>query len=87
MTTNFNVLLIQQDLSDARSREILAQVAYLQSVANYHRAVGDILEVRGIAVQTPEEFNLPRSSWENVDWLRYDNWSRRNDADDESGTN
>lgn len=87
MTTNFNVLLIQQDLSDARSREILAQVAYLQSVANYHRAVGDILEVRGIAVQTPEEFSLPRSRWENVNWLRYDNYFGRDDTDDDAGTN
>lgn len=87
MTTNFNVLLIQQDLSDARSREILAQVAYLQSIANYHRAVGDILEIRGIALQTPEEFSLPRSKWEDKGWLRYDNYSKRSDSRYDLGTN
>ena len=45
MTTNFQVLQIQQQLSDSRVRELQALVGYNQAVANYHRQVGDILEV------------------------------------------
>ncbi len=86
MTTNFNVLLIQQDLSDSRSREILAQVAYLKSVANYHRAVGDILEANGIFVEAPERFELPRSRFEDKSWLRYDNYRRGGDLNNGAGT-
>ncbi|HSN69257.1 MAG TPA: TolC family protein [Thermoanaerobaculia bacterium] len=77
MSTNFDVLRVQQALSDARSREILAVVAYNKAVATYHRAVGDLLQVRGIAVneRIPEEFDMPRSPLEKIDWLNYRNWA------------
>lgn len=75
MTTNFNVLEVQQQLSDARSREIAALVSYNVAVAEYHRAVGDLLEVRNIAVQEPEHFDLPRSRYEDVKWLNFSHYS------------
>ena len=53
MTTNFQVLTIQQQLSDARVRELQAQVGYAEALANYHRQVGDILDVHNIAVEEP----------------------------------
>jgi outer membrane protein len=77
LTTNFNVLQIQQELSDARSREIAALVAYNKAVANYHRAVGDLLEVRNISVQEPERFTIPRDSLEDVRWLNFDSPARK----------
>jgi len=77
MTTNFNVLLIQQELSDARSRELAALVRYNQAVAEYHRAVGDLLEVRNIAVEEPEQFDLPRDRFEDVKWLNYGHYADR----------
>jgi HAE1 family hydrophobic/amphiphilic exporter-1 len=76
MTTNFNVLTIQQELSDARSREIAALVAYNQAVADYHRAVGDLLEARGIVVEEPEHFDMPSSKYENRNWMNYSGWSK-----------
>lgn len=71
LSTNFQVLEIQQDLTEARSREIAALVAYNKAIANYHRAVGDLLEVRNIAIEEPEKFNIPRGDFEDVDWLNY----------------
>jgi hypothetical protein len=73
MTTNFQVLTIQQRLSDARIRELNALVAYNQAVARYHRAVGDILEVRGIALDVPELPEEPRifSTLDRYNWLNY----------------
>lgn len=68
LTTNFNVLLIQQQLSDARRRELQAIVFYEKAVANYHRAVGDILDVRNITIDEPE-FNAPPSSLERFRFL------------------
>ena len=53
MTTNFQVLQIQQQLSDARVRELQALVGYNKAVAAYHRAVGDLLDVRNISVDEP----------------------------------
>jgi outer membrane protein len=73
MTTNFQVLTIQQRLSDARIRELNALIGYNQAVARYHRAVGDVLEVRGITVDVPEVPEEPRifSSLDRYNWLNY----------------
>ncbi|HYS54800.1 MAG TPA: TolC family protein [Thermoanaerobaculia bacterium] len=72
MTTNFQVLQIQQQLSDSRAREILALVAYNKSVAAYHRAVGDLLDVANIKVEEPkiEEPNTFRV-FDRYNWLNY----------------
>ena len=73
MTTNFQVLQIQQQLSDARVRELQALVGYNQAVAAYHREVGDILEVRGIVTEEPEPVSEPRvfSFLDRYNWLNY----------------
>jgi HAE1 family hydrophobic/amphiphilic exporter-1 len=73
MTTNFQVLTIQQRLSDARIRELNALIGYNQAVARYHRAVGDVLEVRGITVDVPEvpKEPSPFSSLDRYNWLNY----------------
>lgn len=54
MTTNFQVLQIQQQLSDSRARELQALVNYNKSIAEYHRAVGDLLEARSISIDEPK---------------------------------
>jgi outer membrane protein len=61
MTTNFQVLQVQQQLSDARARELQALVGYNKALAAYHRAVGDLLDIRNIHVEEPaiEEPKLP----------------------------
>jgi outer membrane protein len=73
MTTNFQVLTIQQRLSDARIRELNALIGYNQAVARYHRAVGDVLEIRGITVDVPEvpAEPTPFSSLDRYNWLNY----------------
>ncbi|HVT03495.1 MAG TPA: TolC family protein [Thermoanaerobaculia bacterium] len=82
MTTNFNVLLIQQQLSDARSLEISALAAYNQAIAGYHRAVGDLLDARNITVEEPEHFDLPHGRYENVGWMSFDKPSEVKNSDD-----
>jgi outer membrane protein len=73
MTTNFQVLEVQQQLSDARVRELNALVSYNQFVAAFHRAVGDILEVRNITVEAPELPEEPHffSTLDKYNWLNY----------------
>ncbi len=73
MTTNFQVLQIQQQLSDARVRELLALVGYKKAVANYHRQVGDILEAHNIRVDEPDIPNEPRvfTFLDRYNWLNY----------------
>lgn len=75
LTTNFQVLQVQQQLSDARARELQALVGYNKAVAAYHRAVGDLLEVHNIRVED-ERIDEPRSPGffgrlERYNWLNY----------------
>lgn len=79
MTTIFQVLQIQQQLSDARARELQALVAYNQDVAAYHRAMGDLLDVRGIQVaqETVPEPNIPTFRFfDRYSWLNFDEPSK-----------
>lgn len=74
MTTNFQVLTIQQRLSDARIRELNALVGYNRAVAIYHRAVGDVLDVHGITVnapELPEEPAIFSTLDKKYNWLHY----------------
>jgi HAE1 family hydrophobic/amphiphilic exporter-1 len=75
MTTNFNVLQIQQQLSDSRVRELQALVGYNKALANYHRAVGDLLDVRSIKTEddTPQEPKLFGRVLDKYNWLNYGN--------------
>ena len=75
MTTNFEVLQVQQDLSDAQSREIAAIVSYNQAVSAYHNAVGDLLDYKGIAIDVPDLRDPMFSSWNEVRWLNYGHWA------------
>ncbi|HEY8850261.1 MAG TPA: TolC family protein, partial [Thermoanaerobaculia bacterium] len=74
MSTNFQVLQIQQQLSDARVREIQALVGYNKAVSAYHRAVGDLLDVRNIRVDEPQ-VNEPTlfSRFDRYHWTNYQN--------------
>ncbi len=74
MTTNFQVLQIQQQLSDSRVRELQALVGYNEALANYHRQVGDILEANHISVGEPPLSPEPRvfTLLDRYNWLNYD---------------
>ena len=75
MTTNFQVLEVQQQLSDARVRELQAMVGYNKAVAAFHRAVGDILAVHNITTKEPEIAPEPTLGrfLDRYNWLYYDN--------------
>ncbi|HEX8154328.1 MAG TPA: TolC family protein, partial [Thermoanaerobaculia bacterium] len=73
MTTNFQVLEIQQQLTDARVRELNAVVEYNQAVSAYQRATGDILAVRNIVDEEPVHVVEPKmfSFLDKYNWLNY----------------
>ncbi len=73
MTTNFQVLEVQQQLSDARVRELQAIVGYNNAVSAFHRAVGDILDVHNIRLNVPEVEPEPTlGRWlDRYNWLNY----------------
>ena len=72
MATNFEVLQIQQQLSDARASELQALVGYAKAVAAFHHSVGDLLDLRGITVDIPA-VDEPHffSRWDRYNWLNF----------------
>lgn len=55
MSTSFQVLQVQNELTAARSREVAATVGYNRAVIEYHRAVGELLDTTGIRLVGNEE--------------------------------
>ncbi|MDL2718570.1 MAG: TolC family protein [Acidobacteriota bacterium] len=51
MTTSFQVAQIQNDLTTAITSELQAIATYLKNIVAWHKAVGDILEVKGVVIQ------------------------------------
>jgi outer membrane protein len=73
LSTNFQVLQIQQQLSSARASEIQALVAYNSAVVAYHRAIGDLLDVASIKIEEPQ-VNEPQifgHFLNRYNWLNY----------------
>lgn len=73
MTTNFQVLQVQQQLSDARRLELQAVVGYNAAIATFQAATGNILEVRNITAEEPEIAPEPQQLrvWDRYNWLNY----------------
>lgn len=82
MTTNFQVLQIQQQLSDARRTELLSIIGYQQAVARYEAAVGTILESHSLTIdeipvaEDPHMFTF----FDKYDWLKYGNRVKSDDV-------
>lgn len=85
MTTNFQVLEIQQQLSDARRSELAAIIGYNQAVSRFHAATGTILETHNITTEEipvaeePDQFRF--GFLDRFSWLNYGN--RVKDSEEE----
>ncbi|MEO1087719.1 MAG: TolC family protein, partial [Acidobacteriota bacterium] len=54
LSTSFQVLEIQEDLSEAQSSEVAAIIGYRQALTAFHVATGELLESYGIKLQKDE---------------------------------
>jgi outer membrane protein len=55
MSTSFQITRIQEDVTGARSNEVTATINYRTALAEYYRATGRLLELKGVAIDDPEE--------------------------------
>jgi outer membrane protein TolC len=58
ITTNFQILQVEEQLAQARLAEVQARVGYQQAVTEYHRAIGDLLETRNVTIRGEEDAAL-----------------------------
>lgn len=54
MSTSFQITQIQEDLTQARSREVNSVVNYRIALAEYQRAIGRLLEEEGVSIDDQE---------------------------------
>jgi outer membrane protein TolC len=59
LSTSFQVLEIQEDLTTARSREVAAIAGYRRALAEYWRATGRLLEAEGVEFEDPLDVEEP----------------------------
>jgi outer membrane protein TolC len=55
MSTSFQVLQIQEDLTEARSREVASITGYRKALVQYYRAIGRLTEEAGVEIAAYEE--------------------------------
>lgn len=55
MSTSFQITQIQDDLTQARSREVQATINYRTALAEYYRSIGQLLDEQGVAIDDPED--------------------------------
>jgi hypothetical protein len=66
MSTNFEVVKVQDDLAAAQTAELQARVFYRQAVAAYRVASGALLDEMGIAVKGEPEEPEPHTGLKDV---------------------
>jgi outer membrane protein len=53
LSTSFQVLEIQEDLTAARSRQVAAVGRYRRALAEYYRSIGRLLDAEGVELEDP----------------------------------
>ncbi|HLF57345.1 MAG TPA: TolC family protein [Thermoanaerobaculia bacterium] len=50
LSTSFQILEVEEDLTNARSREVRAVTGYRRALVGYYRAIGKLLEQSGVSI-------------------------------------
>ncbi len=70
LSTNFQVLKVQDDLARAQLTEIQAHAVYRKAIVGYLAATGTLLEREKIAIVDPGQPGIPHDFWTKVRWLQ-----------------
>ena len=83
MSTNYQVLKIQEDLATAQAAELQSHVAYRRSMVGYNASTGTLLDVMGVGLRSAEAKEEPHSLWKDAKWLQFGHWADVDDANDD----
>ncbi len=76
MSTNFQVVKIQDDLAAAQAAELQARVFYRQAVAAYQVASGVLLEEMGITIKGEADAREPHTALKDVGFLKFGHYAK-----------
>ena len=80
MSTNFQVVKIQDDLAAAEAAELQSRVLYREAMATYEVAVGAFLDSLGIVIQDEIPRCEPHTALKDVSWLKFGHWIKNTDG-------
>jgi len=75
LSTNFQVLEIQEDLSSAQLALIRAYLNYRRASVGYRVATGALLEFLDVEIVDPGSPDIPHDYWKDVEWMQFDDLS------------
>jgi HAE1 family hydrophobic/amphiphilic exporter-1 len=70
LSTNYQVLEIQEDLARARLNLIQAYLDYRKAIAGYRVATGTLLDSLNVDIIDPGAPDVPHDYWGDVEWLQ-----------------
>jgi outer membrane protein len=71
LSTNYNLLLVEKDLSVARSSEIQAETIFRKAVAAYYYTIGRLPEFEGVQVEVPKMDEQGVKGWKCLQYGNY----------------
>ncbi len=75
MSTNYQVLQIQEDLAAAQASELQSLVLYKKNLVALKVATGTLLSSSGVNLSDEEGTGEPHTFLSDVNWLRWAHWS------------
>lgn len=85
LSTNFQVLQVQDQLASAQLSEIQARLSYRKSLIGYRVATGTLLSTLGVEVMDPGAPEEPHTMWKDVGWMQFvdlTQWGADDEPDD-----
>ncbi len=71
LSTNYQVLQIQEDLAQAQLSEIRAWLDYRKAYVGYLDATATLLANKGIQITDPGQPDIPHDYWKDVKWMQF----------------
>ena len=72
LSTNYQVLEIQEDRAQAQLSLIRAYLDYRKANIGYRVATGTLLDFLSVDIVDPGSPDVPHDYWKNVEWLQFD---------------
>jgi len=75
LSTNFQVLQIQEDLAEAELELIRAHLNYRKANIEYRVSTGTLLNFLNVDIVDPGQPDIPNDYWKDVEWLQFEDLS------------
>jgi outer membrane protein len=85
LSTNFQVLQVQDQLANAQEAEIRARLNYRKSLVEYRVATGTLLPTLDVRVTDPGAPEEAHSYWKDVGWMQFIDFKGADLAEDGDG--